>query len=323
MIPITRLSVGQEEAKAAAETVMSGWLTVGKRCESFEQAIARYVGAEHAVTVNSCTTALHLALVAAGVKQGDEVICPSFSFIASANAILYAGARPRFVDIDPRTYNIDPGLIEAAITEKTRAVVPVSQIGLGADIPAIREIAKRHNLKVVEDAAPSMGAVVAGKFIGSMSDFTCFSFDARKILTTGEGGVITTNDTSAATRLRQLRAHAASTSTADEPEGRTTHPHPARRVGLCRTVYRARCARRESRLLPRLLQSTTTALVTRRIAADQPRARQQPGWEEQLVVGPDRAPGVRTVLTGVAYAAQLRRSAETLRVRHGRLSRTL
>jgi len=194
---------------------MSGWLTVGKRCASFEQALARYVGAEHAVAVNSCTTALHLALLAAGIKRGDEVICPSHSFIASANAILYAGARPKFVDIDPRTYNIDPGLIEAAISEKTRAILPVSQIGLGADIPSILEIARRHNLKVVEDAAPSLGALAAGKFIGSLSDFTCFSFDARKILTTGEGGVVTTNDTGAATRLRQLRAHAASTSTAD------------------------------------------------------------------------------------------------------------
>lgn len=194
---------------------MSGWLTVGKRGESFERAVAQYVGAEHAIAVNSCTTALHLALVAAGVKPGDEVICPSFSFIASANAILYAGATPRFVDIDPRTYNMNPALIEAAITKKTSAIVPVSQIGLGADIPAVREIAKRHNLKVVEDAAPSLGAMVGDKFIGSMSDFTCFSFDARKILTTGEGGVVTTNDANAAARLRRLRAHAASTSTAD------------------------------------------------------------------------------------------------------------
>ncbi len=215
MIPITRLSVGEAEAKAAAEAVMSGWLTVGKRGESFEEAVARYVGAKHAVAVNSCTTALHLALIAAGVKKGDEVICPSHSFIVSANAILYAGARPKFVDIDLRTYNIDPGLIEAAISEKTSAILPVSQIGLGADIPAIMEIARRHNLKVVEDAAPSLGAWAAGKFIGSLSDFTCFSFDARKILTTGEGGIITTNDTAAASRLRQLRAHAASTSTAD------------------------------------------------------------------------------------------------------------
>lgn len=215
MIPITRLSVGEEEAKAAAEAVMSGWLTVGKRGERFEQAIAQYVGAEHAVTVNSCTTALHLALLAAGVKQGDEVICPSYSFIASANAILYAGATPKFVDIDPRTYNIDPARIEAAISDKTSAIVPVSQIGLGADIPTVLEIAKRHNLKVVEDAAPSMGATVAGKFIGALSDLTCFSFDARKILTTGEGGVVTTNDAAAAARLRKLRAHAASTSTAD------------------------------------------------------------------------------------------------------------
>jgi perosamine synthetase len=215
MIPITRLSVGQAEATAAAEAVMSGWLTVGKRGEAFEEAVARYVGAKHAVAVNSCTTGLHLALIAAGVKPGDEVICPSYSFIASANAILYAGATPKFVDIDPRTYNIDTGLIEAAISAKTSAILPVSQIGLGADIPAILEIAKRHKLKVVEDAAPSLGALAAGRFIGSISDFTCFSFDARKILTTGEGGVITTNDTDAAARLRKLRAHAASTSTAD------------------------------------------------------------------------------------------------------------
>ncbi len=194
---------------------MSGWLTGGKRCEGFEQAVAQYVGAQHAIAVNSCTTALHIALIAAGVRPGDEVICPAYSFIASANAILYAGAIPRFVDIDPRTYNIDPALIEAAITKRTTAILPVSQIGLGADIPAILEIARRHGLKVVEDAAPSLGATVCGQFIGSLSDFTCFSFDARKILTTGEGGIITTDDTEAAARLRKLRAHAASTSAAD------------------------------------------------------------------------------------------------------------
>jgi perosamine synthetase len=210
VIPITRLSVGQDEASAAADAINSGWLTGGKRGQQFEQAVADYVGAKHAIATNSCTTALHLALVAAGVGPGDEVICPSFSFIATANAIRYAGATPVFVDIDPRTYNIDLGLIEPAITRRTTAIMPVSQIGLAADIPAIRAIAERHGLKVVEDAAPSLGAAIGQRRLGSLSDFTCFSFDARKILTTGEGGMITTDDDAAAVRLRALRAHAAS-----------------------------------------------------------------------------------------------------------------
>ena len=172
--------------------------------------MAKYVGADHAIAVSSCTTALHLALIAAGVGPGDEVICPSFSFIATANAIRFAGATPVFVDIDPRSYNIDPALIEEAITPRTKAILPVSQIGLAADLFSIVEIARRHGLKVVEDAAPSFGAMIEDRFVGSISDFTCFSFDARKILTTGEGGVITTNDGDAAERLRKLRAHSAS-----------------------------------------------------------------------------------------------------------------
>jgi len=213
MIPITRLSIGEEEAQAAAEAVRSGWLSTGKRVERFESAVAQYVGAKHAIAANSCTTALHLALIASGVKPGDEVICPSFSFIATANAILYAGATPVFVDIDPMTYNISVDLIEPSITPRTTAILPVSQIGLAADIPAILTIAKRHGLKVIEDAAPSLGATVGGTHIGNLSDFTCFSFDPRKILTTGEGGVITTNDSEAARRLYALRSHSASVST--------------------------------------------------------------------------------------------------------------
>src|SRR5262245_47473880 len=137
MIPICRLSVGQAEAQAAAEAVASGWLAQGKRTERFEALVAEYVGARHAVAVNSCTTALHLALVAAGVGPGDEVICPSYSFIATANSIVYAGATPVFVDIDPRTYNLVPEQVEAAITPRTKAVMPVSQIGLAADLPAV------------------------------------------------------------------------------------------------------------------------------------------------------------------------------------------
>lgn len=212
MIPITRLSVGEDEALAAADAVRSGWLMQGKRVEAFENLVAEYVGARHAIAVSNATTALHLALIAAGVGPGDEVICPSFSFIASANSILHAGASPVFVDIDAKTYNIDPALIEAAITARTKAIMPVSQIGLPADLPAIREIAMRHGLKIVEDAAPSLGAAIGEARLGSLSDFTCFSFDARKILTMGEGGMITTDDDAAAERLRSIRAHGSSIS---------------------------------------------------------------------------------------------------------------
>jgi len=212
VIPITRPSVGEEEAQAAGEAVLSGWLSQGTRVQGFEQAVARYVGAPHAVATSNCTTALHLALIAAGVGRGDQVICPSFSFIATANAILHAGAEPVFVDIEPDTYNLDPERIEAALTPKTRAIVPVDQIGLAADIPAVGEIARRHGLLVVEDAAPSLGATVGRQRVGALSDFTCFSFHPRKSITTGEGGMITTADAEAAARLRRLRSHGASTS---------------------------------------------------------------------------------------------------------------
>jgi perosamine synthetase len=212
MIPITRPFVGDEEAAAAGEVIRSGWLTQGERVEKFEKAVADYVGAAHAVAVTNCTTALHLALVAAGVGPGDEVICPSFSFIATANAIVHAGARPVFVDIDPRTYNLDPELVEAAITPQTKAIVPVDQIGLAADIPAIASLAQWHALDVVEDAAPSLGSSIQGRRVGSLSHLTCFSFHPRKSITTGEGGMITTDDAVAAGLLRRLRSHAASTS---------------------------------------------------------------------------------------------------------------
>ena len=212
MIPITRPCTGPEEARAAGEAVLSGWLSQGPGVQRFEDAVAAYVGAPHAVATSNCTTALHLALIAAGVGPGDQVICPSFSFIATANAILYVGAEPVFVDIDPLTYNLDPEQVEAAVTPRTRAIVPVDQIGLAADVPAILDIARRHGLVVVEDAAPSLGATIGERRVGSLSDFTCFSFHPRKSITTGEGGMITTADSAAAARLRRLRSHGASTS---------------------------------------------------------------------------------------------------------------
>jgi perosamine synthetase len=212
LIPITRPRIGPEEAQAAGEAIISGWLSQGPRVQQFEEAVALYVGAPHAVATSNCTTALHLALIAAGIGRGDQVICPSFTFIATANAILHAGAEPVFVDIEPGTYNLDPEKVEAALTPRTRAIIPVDQIGLAADIPAVVDIARRRGLAVVEDAAPSLGATVGGQRVGALSDFTCFSFHPRKSITTGEGGMITTADADGAARLRRLRSHAASTS---------------------------------------------------------------------------------------------------------------
>jgi len=160
MIPITRPWLGDEEVAAAGEVIRSGWLSQGRQVEKFERTVAEYVGAGEAVAVSNCTTALHVALLAVGVGPGDEVICPSFTFIATANAIVHAGAIPVFVDIEPDTYNIDPELVEDAITTRTKAIIPVDQIGLAADIPAIVKIANDHGLGVVEDAAPSLGAAV-------------------------------------------------------------------------------------------------------------------------------------------------------------------
>lgn len=213
MIPITRLYVGQEEAEAAAEAVRSGWLSVGPRAAKFEELVAEQVGAKHAVSVNSATTGLHLALAALGVGPGDEVICPSFTFIATPNSIRYTGATPVFAEIDERTYNIDPAHVEELITPRTKAIMPASQIGLPADLKALRAIADRHGLHLVEDAAPAYGATIDGVRLGAISDVTVFSFDARKILTTGEGGVVTTDSDEVAARMRALRAHAASVST--------------------------------------------------------------------------------------------------------------
>ncbi len=212
MIPITRPELGVEEEVAVSEVLRSGWLTQGEQVARFEQGIARFVKSPYAVATSSCTAALHLALLAVGVGPGDEVICPSLSFIATANAIRHAGANPVFVDIEPATLNIDASKIEAAITPRTRCIMPVDQLGLAADINAVNAIARRYGLHVVEDAAPALGATVSGRRVGALSEITCFSFHPRKVITTGEGGVITTSNEEVMQRLRALRSHGASTS---------------------------------------------------------------------------------------------------------------
>lgn len=211
-IPLARPYTDEREIEAVAAVIRSGWVSQGPKVMEFEALVADYVGARYAIATNSCTSALHLSLLLQGVGPEDEVICPSFTCMATANAIRHTGAKPVFVEIDPRTFNLDPQAVSRAITPRTRGIMVVHQIGLAADMDAIWEIARRHNLIVVEDAATALGGKYKGKPIGSLGAPTCFSFHPRKVITTGEGGMITTDDEAFAERARILRSHGASVS---------------------------------------------------------------------------------------------------------------
>ncbi len=210
MIYLTRPYLTKKEAKSAYNTVLSHWLTQGARVEEFEKKFASYVGAKYAVAVTNCTTALHLSFITAGIGPGDEVICPSLSFIATANAIIYVGAKPVFSEVEFDTYNLDPKYAEKLITSRTKALLIVHQLGMPADIDVFTRLARKYNLKIIEDAACAAGSVYKGKKIGSHSSLVCFSFHPRKVITTGEGGMITTSNKKYFNRLRLLRQHAMS-----------------------------------------------------------------------------------------------------------------
>jgi perosamine synthetase len=216
-IPIARPSMGEREVEAAGRAIRSGWVTQGPEVAAFESEFAQYVGARSACAVSSGTTALHLALLAVGVRPGDEVVTVSHSFIATANAVRYCGATPVFVDIEPATFNINPALVEPAIGPKTRAILCVHQIGIPCDLAAILAVAERRAIPLVEDAACAIGSEILqdgrweriGRPRGAVA---CFSFHPRKLVSTGDGGMLTTNDDAMASRLRRLRQHGMSLS---------------------------------------------------------------------------------------------------------------
>ncbi|WP_333772769.1 DegT/DnrJ/EryC1/StrS family aminotransferase [Streptomyces sp. IBSBF 3136] len=214
-IPVMIPWLGEEEARAASDAVLSGWVAQGPRVAAFERAFAERVGAEHGIAVSSCTTALHLSLVALGLGPGDEVVVPSLSFIATANAVRYVGAEPVFADVDPATGNLTRATVDAVRTPRTRAVLAVHQGGVPADVPALRAACAEWDLPLVEDAACAIGSTAGGKPVGHGALLAAWSFHPRKIVTTGEGGMITTDDAQWAARLRRLREHGMDASAAE------------------------------------------------------------------------------------------------------------
>ncbi|MCO6451616.1 MAG: aminotransferase class I/II-fold pyridoxal phosphate-dependent enzyme [Caldilineales bacterium] len=219
-LPVAEPSFGEKELKYTAECVLTGWVSsAGPFVTRFEEMFAEFCGAKHAIAASNGTTALHLAMLALGIGPGDEVIVPTLTFIATANAVTYTGARPVFVDSEPETWNIDPAQIERAITPKTRAIIPVHLYGHPANMAAILDIAQRYGLFVVEDAAEAHGARYQNRIVGNLGDIGIFSFYGNKIITTGEGGMLVTDRTDLAERIRILRDHGMS------PERRYWHTH--------------------------------------------------------------------------------------------------
>ena len=206
-LPFHVPEIDDEDIEAVVTVMRSGWLTTGAKARQFEQEFAAKVGARYAVALNSCTAALHLALEAIGLQEGDEVLVPTMTFAATAEVVTYFKAKPVLIDCLPTTLNMNPELIERAITPRTKAVIPVHFAGQPCDMARILDIARRHDLRVIEDAAHAFPASYKGKAIGSIGDYTCFSFYATKNITTGEGGMVTTDDLDQADRIRRMSLH--------------------------------------------------------------------------------------------------------------------
>ncbi len=206
-IPFSRPSITDQEVDAVVETLQGGWLTMGSRVEEFEDRFRKYVGSEHAVAVDSCTAALHLSLAALGIGKGTEVLTTPFTFAATANVVVHQGSRPVFVDIEPDTMNIDPGLIEERLTNQSAAILPVHYGGVASDMGAITRIADEQALPIVEDCAHSLGAFYGDRHTGTLGSTGCFSFYPTKNITTAEGGMVVTDDAAIDDAVRSLRLH--------------------------------------------------------------------------------------------------------------------
>lgn len=224
--------LGVEEAEAAADAIASGWIAQGPRVAQFEESFAEAMQSSYAVATSSCTTALHLALIVAGIGPGDEVIVPSFSFIATTNAVRYVGATPVFADVDPVTGNLTAEEVEQHLTSATRAVIAVDQGGVPIDLASIRAVADPLGIVVVEDAACGAGSTYQGRPVGAGADIAAWSFHPRKLLTTGEGGMLTTSRADWAARARRLREHAMSVSAADRHRSILPPPEEYVEVGF-------------------------------------------------------------------------------------------
>lgn len=219
-VPLADIDFGEAEEEAVREVIRSRWLSMGEVTKGFEQDLAAFIGAKHTVAVTNATAALHLACLAAGIGPGDEVIVPSLTFVATANAVRYTGAMPVFADIESLDWlNISPASIESRVTEKTRAILVVHYAGFSCDMPAIMEIARRYNLVVLEDSAHAIGSILDDRALGTWGAIGCFSFFSNKNMTTGEGGMLATNDDALADRLRILRSHGMTSLSWDRHKG--------------------------------------------------------------------------------------------------------
>jgi len=216
-IPISLPVTGEEEWLATKEPLMTGWLTSGPKVREFENLFASRHRVKHAIAVTSATTALHLAVVALDIREGDEVIVPAFTWVSTANIVLYQGAKVVFVDVDPKTFNLDPNDLRRRITKRTKAIIPVHLFGLCADMDAIKEIA--GDIPLIEDGACAAGSEYKGTPAGGLGQIGCFSFHPRKSVTTGEGGMVTTNDDTIAEKIKSLRNHGATISEEERHHG--------------------------------------------------------------------------------------------------------